>query len=117
MSRGSARVCIIVIAIGEVCAVVQQQAEAALAELVAIPFQVVPAKLVNGYDDNQLGARVISRSERSGKQADSNQADDQHPPGESHRDVVYSVRSATPMVPLIRDAILSRRRRILRALE
>src|SRR5438270_8158767 len=54
-------VCVIVIAIREVCAVIEKETESAFAELVAIAFKVVTAELVNHDDDDQFRTSVVSR--------------------------------------------------------
>ena len=63
MPGSSARVRIIVIAVGEVGAVVEELAESALAELVAIALQIVSAKLVDDNYHNQLGMGIVGRGE------------------------------------------------------
>ena len=57
---------------------VEQEAEAGVAELVAVTLQVVAAKLVDHDHDDQLGAAVIGRGEaRTGKKRkEENQAQD-----------------------------------------
>ncbi len=60
MARGGPGVGIVVIAIGEVSASIEQKTEAAFAPLIAVALKVVTAKLI--YDDNdyKLGTRVVS---------------------------------------------------------
>ena len=68
MPGRGAGVGVVVIAIGEVGAVVEQQAEPAFAPLIAITLQIVAAKLVDHDDDHQLGTRVVGGTEaRAGK--------------------------------------------------
>src|SRR4029077_12449310 len=49
------------IAIREVGAMVQEEPEAAVAELIAIPLQIVAAKLIDHNDHNQFGMPVVGR--------------------------------------------------------
>ena len=59
VAGSGARVGVVVIAVGKICAVVEKEAEAGVAELVAIAFEVVAAKLVDDDDDYQLGMSVV----------------------------------------------------------
>ena len=70
VSGSGAGVGVIVVAIGEISAAIEKHTETAFAELVAIAFQVVAAKLVNHDDDNQLGASVVSGRGRARDQAE-----------------------------------------------
>ena len=53
---------VVVVAVGEIRAVVEEEFEPALAKLVAIALQVVGPELVNHYYNNQFGASVIGGS-------------------------------------------------------
>ena len=63
VSRSGARVGIVVVAVGEISAVVEEEAEAALAELRAVALEIVTAKLVDDDYDNQLGMAVVGGGE------------------------------------------------------
>src|SRR5271168_2040918 len=52
--RGT-RVRIVVIAVGEISTVIEKQAKARIAELVAVTIQVIPSELIDDDDNNQLG--------------------------------------------------------------
>ncbi len=70
MPGRSARVGVIVVTVGEVSAMFEQQAKTAFAPLVAIALQVVAAKLIDHDNDDHLRPCVIGRSEarnREGK--------------------------------------------------
>ena len=95
MARGSVSVGVVVIAIGEICATVEQQPKSAFAELISIAFQVVAAKLVNHDDDDQLGMRVVGGAKASHRETQQ-QSDPNGARQESHRRVVYSVQLARP---------------------
>ena len=87
MAGGGAGVRVVVVAVGEVRAVVEQQAEAALAELVAVALEIISAKLIDHDDDYQFGMTVISGSECGTGQTGAKQHREQGcTPGESHRD-------------------------------
>ena len=60
MSRGGTGIGVIIVAVSEVGAVVEQQAESAFTKLVAIPLKIVAAKLIDHDHDHQLGMAVIS---------------------------------------------------------
>ena len=62
MSRRRAGVGVVKIAIGEVRAVVEEEAEAAITELIAIALQIVAAKLIDHDHDNQLGMAIVRGS-------------------------------------------------------
>ena len=62
MAGGGDGVGIVVIAVGEIGAVVEQEAKSAFAKLVAIAFQIVAAELVDDNDDHQLRLRVVGRA-------------------------------------------------------
>ena len=55
VSGSRARVGVVVIAVGEVCAVIEQETKSAVAKLIAIALQIVAAKLVNHDHDDSLG--------------------------------------------------------------
>src|SRR5207244_9569375 len=61
----SARVGVVVVTIGEIRSVIKKEAESALAELVAIAFQIVATELIDYDNDDQLGAGIIGRCKRS----------------------------------------------------
>ena len=88
MSGAGTSVGVVVVAVGEIGAAVQEEAETALAELIAISLKVVGAELVNNDDDYQLGTRIISRCPGSGCQY---QHYERSVPamGESHCELVY----------------------------
>ena len=50
---------VVVVAVGKVRTMVEQQPEAAFAELIAVTLEIVATKLVNHNDDNELGVRVV----------------------------------------------------------
>ena len=84
MPGSGAGVGIVVSAVGEISSAIKKDAETAVAELIAIAFQVVAAELVNHKDNNQLGAGVVGGRERRGNQAEQGQGHEQRA-GESHR--------------------------------
>ena len=61
VSGSGAGVGVVVITVGEVGAVVEEEAEAGVAELVAVAFQVVAAELVDDDDYHQLGMGIVGR--------------------------------------------------------
>ena len=63
VSRSRARVGVVVIAIRKVGAVIEEEAEAGVAELIAVALQVVAAKLVDHDHHDQLGMAVVGRGE------------------------------------------------------
>ena len=85
MAGSGAGVGIIVIAVGEVGAMVEQQAESAIAELVAIALQIIAAKLVDDNYDHQLGMGVVSGSKAAGGVAKSRRAQRAAQKTTSHR--------------------------------
>ena len=66
MSGSGAGVGIVIVAVTKGGPAIEEQAETAFAELVAIAFQVVAAKLVDDDDDDQLGMAVVGGRESSG---------------------------------------------------
>src|ERR1700728_2074217 len=68
VAGSGAGVCIVVITVGEIGSVVEEQAESALAELVVISLQIVAAKLVDDDYYNQFGMGIIGRG-KSGRRA------------------------------------------------
>ena len=50
---------VVVIAVGKVRAVIEEDAESGIAELIMIAIQIVAAELINHDDDNQLGMSVV----------------------------------------------------------
>src|SRR5581483_486980 len=116
----SSGICVIVIAVGEISAVIEQKPEPALAELIAVTLQVVAAELIDHDDDDQLGTSVVGRSKACRQQAEHKQAEDQGTPGDSHRDVVYRIGRPKTMASstvLNHDVMLSRKGSISRALK
>ena len=93
-SRGVS-VSVIVVAIGEICATVEQESKSTFAELISKAFQVVAAKLVNDDDDDQLGTRVVGGAKAYRRDAQQ-QSDRNRAQQESHRRVVYSLEQAGP---------------------
>ncbi len=65
VSRCGAGIGIVVIAIAEVGAMVEEETETAFAPLVVIALQIVAAKLVDHHDDNQLGTGIVGGTESS----------------------------------------------------
>ena len=65
VSRSRARIRVIVVAVGEVSAVIEKQPKSALAELLAISFQIIAAKLIDHDHHNQFGMCVVSGRERA----------------------------------------------------
>ena len=63
MSGRGAGVGVVVIAVGEIGAMVEQETEAAFAPLVVVSLQIVAAKLVDHDDDYEFGPGVVSRAE------------------------------------------------------
>ena len=63
VARSGAGVGVIVVAVGEVGAVVEEQAESAFAELGAVALQIVAAELIDDDHDDQLGMGVVGRGE------------------------------------------------------
>ena len=71
---------------------VEQQAEAAFAPLIAIALQIVAAKLVDHDDDDQLGTGVVGGTEaRAGEAKAQQKSQDRGAQRGSHCGVVYSV--------------------------
>ena len=62
MAGCGAGVGVVVIAVGEVSPVIQEQPEAAVSELVSVALEVVPAKLVNDYNHDQPWVSVVGGS-------------------------------------------------------
>src|SRR5437870_9967397 len=52
---------VVVVTIGEIRSVIKKEAESALAELVAIAFQIVATELIDYDNDDQLGAAIVGR--------------------------------------------------------
>ena len=97
MSGRGAGVGVVVVAVGKVGAMVEQQAEPAFAPLVAIALQIVAAKLVDHDDDNKLGTCVISGTEARAGEAETEQKWPGSKSGERiHCGVVYSLGGAGP---------------------
>ena len=70
MPRRGAGVGIVVVAVSEISAPLQQKTEPAFAPLIAVTLQVIAPKLVDHYDDHQLGPPVVGGAEaraREGK--------------------------------------------------
>ena len=61
VSGSGAGVGVVVITVWEVGAMVEEEAEAGVAELVAVAFQVVAAELVDHDDNHQLGSGIVGR--------------------------------------------------------
>ena len=59
MAGRGAGVGVVVVAVGEISAMIEQKAEAAFTELIAVALQIVAPKLVDHDDDNQLGPGVV----------------------------------------------------------
>ena len=72
VSGSGAGVGIVVVAVGEVGAVVEEKAESAFAELVAVALQIVAAKLVDDDHHDQLGMGVVGGGE-SGRDGSENE--------------------------------------------
>jgi hypothetical protein len=73
MSRSSARVRVVIVAIREVRATIEKHAKASVAEFIAIAFEVIPAELINDDDDHELGMTVISRGKTRGSKTEKKQ--------------------------------------------
>src|SRR5271157_5917933 len=93
VSGSGAGIGVIVVAVGEISAAIEKQAETAVAELIAIAFQVVAAELVNHDDHNELRMCVVSGREPSRDQAEPDQRHEKET-GESHRALVYRRKEA-----------------------
>src|SRR5947208_5191141 len=52
---------VVVVTIGEIRAVIEKEAESALAELVLITLQIVATELIDYDNDDQLGAGIVGR--------------------------------------------------------
>ena len=63
VSGGGAGVGVVVVAVRKVGAMIEEQAESAVAELVAIALEIIAAKLVDHDDHNQLGMSVVGGGE------------------------------------------------------
>src|SRR6185295_7947096 len=88
----SDRVGVIVIAIGKVGAVVEEEFEPAFAKLITITLQVVAAELVDDDDDDELGTSIVSGSKTEGGQEQKQQqAQNGAGTGKYHRGLVYRV--------------------------
>ena len=59
MSGCGARVGIVIKAIGEICAMIEKEAETALAKLIAITVQIVAPELIDDDDQDELGMTVV----------------------------------------------------------
>jgi hypothetical protein len=64
MARGGTGIGVVVVAVGEVGSVVEEETESAVSELVAIALEIVAAKLVDDDYDDQLGVAVVSGGKR-----------------------------------------------------
>jgi len=62
VSRGGFGVGVVVVAIGEPCALVHEEIEAAVFELSALPVEVVTAKLIDDDDDDEFGFADVGLS-------------------------------------------------------
>ena len=69
VSGSGARVGVIVIAVGKVGAVVEKEAEAGVAELVAVALEIIAAELVDDDHHDQLGMPVVSGGEAGNREA------------------------------------------------
>ncbi len=97
MAGRGAGVGVVVIAVGEVCAMVEQKSEAAFTPLIAIALQVVAAKLVDHDDDDQLRPGVVGGTEACAREGKTEQkSQNQGARRGSHCGVVYSVGDADP---------------------
>ena len=67
VSRSGAGVGVVIVAFGEVGAMVEEKAESAFAELMTVSLQIVAPKLVNDNHHDQLGMGVVGRGEAGGK--------------------------------------------------
>src|SRR5262245_10961881 len=65
MAGSGPRVGVVIVALAEGRSPVKEQSEAALAELLAVTFEVVTAKLVDDDDDDQPGTAIVGRRENS----------------------------------------------------
>src|SRR5580700_8346922 len=63
VSGGGAGVGIVVVTVGEIRTMVEEEAESAFAELVVIALQIVTAKLVDDNHHDELGMGVVSGGE------------------------------------------------------
>ncbi len=61
VAGSSAGVGVVVVAVSEVSAVVEEQAESAIAKLVAVTLEVVGPELVDDDYDYQLGVGIVGR--------------------------------------------------------
>ena len=95
MTSRSVSVGVIVVAIGEIGAAVEQEAKSAFPKLISVAFQIVAAKLVNDDDDDELGMRVVSRAKAIHRDTQQ-QSNPEGAQEEFHRRVVYSVQLARP---------------------
>src|SRR5437660_5262729 len=92
MSGRGARVGVVVVTIREISAVLEQKPKAAFTPLVAVTLEIVTSKLVDHYDDDELGASVVGRSETRTDDTEAQQkSHDRGAQRRSHCGVVYSL--------------------------
>ena len=63
MSGCGARVGVVIKAIGEICAMIEKEAETAFAKLIAITVQIVAPELIDDNHKDELGMTVVGRSQ------------------------------------------------------
>ncbi len=59
VAGSGARIGVVVKAIGEVSAMIEQESKSGVAELVAVALEIVAAELVDDDDDDELGVTVV----------------------------------------------------------
>ena len=59
LARSRARIRVVVIAVGKICAVLEEKAKARVSKLIVIAVEIVSAKLVDGDDYDKFGTPVI----------------------------------------------------------
>src|SRR5579871_125353 len=70
MTGSRARIGVVVIAVGKVGAVIDQEAKASVAELVVIALEIISAKLIDDDDYDKLGVPRIGRGETVSRNCD-----------------------------------------------
>src|SRR5580658_1308016 len=104
VSGGGAGVGIVVVTVGEIRAMVEEEAESAFAELIVVAFEIVAAKLVDDNHHDQLGMGVVGGGEAGwdrSQDADSDERNQKTPAHchgageESHRESSVHSRPAS----------------------
>src|SRR5215470_11899981 len=85
VAGSGARVRIVVVAIREIGTMVKKEPESAFPEQVTVALQVITAKLIDYYDDDQFGAGIISGCKTQAGEPDKKKAEDRALTRDFHR--------------------------------